>query len=175
MGRFISITIICFGLFFLLRSSVYAWQDCPFGKINDPYPGSCNNYVDTNADKICDHSQPAPNTSLAEISPKTEKFLLLFVPSSLYFISWFLVFRTGLKKRFPFLNQKSFTFFWNSALLVSFILTGTTGLITFLAGPSITLTRWHNQTGLVMLIIALFHFLRRLSYYQTYLKSLKQD
>jgi hypothetical protein len=40
--------------------SVYAWDDCPFGKVNDPYPGECGRYVDTDGDDICDRSQPAP-------------------------------------------------------------------------------------------------------------------
>ncbi|MGB9874710.1 MAG: hypothetical protein ACPLOU_01090, partial [bacterium] len=39
---------------------VLAWDDCPFGLVNDPYPGSCPRYIDTNNDGICDHSQSAP-------------------------------------------------------------------------------------------------------------------
>jgi len=31
--------------------------DCPFGKINDEFPGDCGRYVDSDNDKICDHSQ----------------------------------------------------------------------------------------------------------------------
>ena len=31
--------------------------DCPFGMINDSYPGSCGRYVDRNNDDICDLSQ----------------------------------------------------------------------------------------------------------------------
>lgn len=31
--------------------------DCPFGKINCEFPGECGWYIDTNQDKICDHSQ----------------------------------------------------------------------------------------------------------------------
>ncbi len=32
-------------------------QDCPKGLINDPYPGECGRYADTNNDGYCDHSQ----------------------------------------------------------------------------------------------------------------------
>ncbi|MEA3308639.1 MAG: hypothetical protein U9Q70_03890 [Chloroflexota bacterium] len=32
--------------------------DCPFGLVNDPYPGECGRYVDQNENGICDHSEP---------------------------------------------------------------------------------------------------------------------
>lgn len=31
---------------------------CPFGKVNDPYPGNCGRYVDANENGICDLSEP---------------------------------------------------------------------------------------------------------------------
>jgi hypothetical protein len=37
-----------------------AWLDCPFENINDPYPGLCNRYTDTDGNEICDHSEPQP-------------------------------------------------------------------------------------------------------------------
>ncbi len=40
--------------------SVYAWDDCPKGLVDDPYPGECARYIDTDGDDICDHSQLAP-------------------------------------------------------------------------------------------------------------------
>jgi len=36
------------------------WNSCPFGLENDPYPGECGRYIDTNQDNICDLSQPKP-------------------------------------------------------------------------------------------------------------------
>ncbi len=30
---------------------------------NDPYPGECGRYIDTNQDSICDLSKPIPNDS----------------------------------------------------------------------------------------------------------------
>jgi hypothetical protein len=36
---------------------------CPFGLINDPYPGQCNLYVDSRGDGICDLSQPMEDGS----------------------------------------------------------------------------------------------------------------
>ena len=31
---------------------------CPFGQVNDPYPGQCKRYVDTNDNGVCDLSEP---------------------------------------------------------------------------------------------------------------------
>ena len=31
---------------------------CPFGEVNDPYPGNCGRYVDVNENGICDLSEP---------------------------------------------------------------------------------------------------------------------
>ena len=31
---------------------------CPFGRVNDPYPGQCKRYVDANDNGICDLSEP---------------------------------------------------------------------------------------------------------------------
>ncbi len=36
------------------------WNSCPRGEVNDPYPGDCHDYIDTNKDGICDRSQPEP-------------------------------------------------------------------------------------------------------------------
>ncbi|GEM_PF-6816646 len=44
----------------LLVALAFAWEDCPFGLVNDTFPGQCGRYVDTNNDGICDHSQAAP-------------------------------------------------------------------------------------------------------------------
>lgn len=40
--------------------STLAWDDCPKGLVDAPYPGECDKYIDTDGDGICDHSQPAP-------------------------------------------------------------------------------------------------------------------
>ncbi|NLT36483.1 MAG: hypothetical protein GXX83_11380 [Gaiellales bacterium] len=40
-----------------------AWGSCRKGLVNDPYPGRCHDYSDTNGDDICDLSQPDPAAS----------------------------------------------------------------------------------------------------------------
>jgi hypothetical protein len=51
-------------------SDALAWEDCPKGLVNDPYPGRCGRYVDTNGDQICDLSQPKPaSTTTTTLAP----------------------------------------------------------------------------------------------------------
>jgi hypothetical protein len=54
------IFVLMASLLILIPVNVYAWEDCPFGEVNDEYPGNCARYVDTDEDGICDLSQPAP-------------------------------------------------------------------------------------------------------------------
>lgn len=42
-------------------SSVGVWDSCPFGLVDDPYPGECSRYVDSDGDSLCDRSQSAPS------------------------------------------------------------------------------------------------------------------
>ena len=54
------------GKLFILVLSVFtpltslAWNDCPYNETNCTSPGLCSDYIDTDNDGICDHSQPAP-------------------------------------------------------------------------------------------------------------------
>jgi hypothetical protein len=45
-----------------------AWDNCPKGLTDDPYPGECSRYVDSNDDGICDLSQSDPSESSSAIS-----------------------------------------------------------------------------------------------------------
>ena len=36
------------------------WDDCPYGEIDEEFPGTCGKYIDTNSDDLCDHSQTNP-------------------------------------------------------------------------------------------------------------------
>ncbi len=44
----------------LAQAASSIWNSCPKGKVNCAYPGDCKSYIDTNNDRICDYSQPAP-------------------------------------------------------------------------------------------------------------------
>jgi hypothetical protein len=38
---------------------------CPFGLVDDPYPGRCRRYRDSNGDGICDYSVPGSGNNVA--------------------------------------------------------------------------------------------------------------
>jgi Domain of unknown function (DUF4405) len=40
---------------------------CPFGLVDDPYPGRCRRYVDSNGDGICDYSVPGSGSNLSTV------------------------------------------------------------------------------------------------------------
>ena len=42
---------------------------CPYGLVNDPYPGECRQYVDDNGNGICDLSEPELVASGAVVAP----------------------------------------------------------------------------------------------------------
>ncbi len=56
----ITLLTLIFVLVAFSSISIYAWDNCPFGLKDDPYPGECKRYIDTDGDGICDLSQPAP-------------------------------------------------------------------------------------------------------------------
>ena len=41
---------------------------CPYGMINDPYPGQCTRYIDINGDSICDLSQATAAVTTTDTS-----------------------------------------------------------------------------------------------------------
>ena len=46
---------------------------CPFGVVNDPYPGRCRRYVDQDGDGICDLSEPGSGLNAPEGTAGTEE------------------------------------------------------------------------------------------------------
>lgn len=58
--KYITLLTIIFILVVFNSISIYAWDNCPFDLKDDPYPGECKRYIDTDGDGICDLSQPAP-------------------------------------------------------------------------------------------------------------------
>jgi hypothetical protein len=47
------------------------WNSCVRNRVNCPYPGACNSYIDTNKDRICDRSQSAPLATTSATPVKT--------------------------------------------------------------------------------------------------------
>ncbi|MBR9679415.1 MAG: hypothetical protein GON13_04065 [Nanoarchaeota archaeon] len=167
-------------LLLLLPSLVFAWEDCPFGLVNDTYPGECGRYVDTNDDSICDHSQVEPliqndalliQGSAVNVFSINEKYPFIIITvllSIAYFIS--------LKIKMVSLPVKRK--FWNVLLLVTFLVSAGLGVllvlnINFGWGWYVgDLLFWHVNFGIAMTIISIFHVLWHRNYYFQMIKSI---
>ncbi|MBL7078117.1 hypothetical protein ISS42_00470 [Candidatus Shapirobacteria bacterium] len=134
---------------------VLAWLDCPFERTNDPYPGLCDLYLDTNQNQICDHSE-AGSSSV---------FWWLFLPAAAYFIYWYLVNKTSLRRKRGFLSLVGFKYFWNLVLLLLFIPAGLFGLLWALGVKTELILSWHNNLGIVFVVISLLHIFGHLAYF----------
>lgn len=159
-------------------AKAFAWLDCPYGEINDPYPGLCELYVDTNNNQICDHSESTPQDSQTKaLQTRTQQrsfeisLWYLFLTASFYFLHWFAANKTKLKRKKGFLSPVGFKYFWNLILLATFIPVGISGLLLGLGVKNQSLLYWHNNLGSTFTIIALFHLINHFNYY---LKPLKQ-
>ncbi|NYB51809.1 MAG: DUF4405 domain-containing protein [Methanobacteriaceae archaeon] len=165
--------------------AVYAWNDCPYGLLNDPFPGQCPRYVDTNHDNICDHSQSpgskSTNTSSSIVSKgnvengsnrsfskinkahsiSNENYYLLPLTTTLtiiYLISYLLYLEKRLKRRIYYK-------IWNIILILSFLVTGVTGLLMVIfinygiqSSWNLTIDFWHAEFAIIMAFSTLFHF-----------------
>src|SRR4030043_751409 len=70
--KYITLSTIIFILIAFSSISIYAWDNCPYGLEDDPYPGECKRYIDTDSDGICDRSQPTPENRDTSISLNEE-------------------------------------------------------------------------------------------------------
>ena len=186
--------------FFLILLSAPAdalWDDCPFGKVNDTYPGDCSRYIDTDKDGICDHSQPAPNernsnleeeveltqgsenpATISADTPSYTDFLVSrynFIPLSFALITLIIFSEIAAKK--GIIEPMTIKYLWNAVLALSFF-------TCFLASlPSIfpALNFFpkhlfvHVEAGLVMAWITLYHIWGRRHFYtKCFPKKLKK-
>ncbi len=163
--------------------AVYAWNDCPYGLLDDPFPGQCPRYLDSNQNQVCDHSEspsstiqnnssttsPATNTSLNSNlssdtleanSPPTESYNLIPLAVTtliLYLISYLLYLES-------YLQRKVFYTIWKYVLLASFALAGATGLILVVfinygihSSWNLTIDFWHAEFAIIMAVSIFLH------------------
>ena len=138
-----------------------AWFDCPYGRINDPFPGQCELYTDTSSDQICDRSQPEGGVGDMKSFVLWTSFIILAV----YFVHWYLVNQTKLSKKFKFLKPALFRYFWNLVLLLSFIPVAISGLLWALGVTNFDFSFWHIRLGIVFTLVTTLHLLGRLGYF----------
>jgi len=179
--------LITLGLFLVLTmlniSTVSAWDNCPFGEINDAYPGICGRYIDTDNDGICDLSQPNPenrveqkeelesgNTSI-QIESKVGRIDYFFIPITLLLVVLYL---TSLilskKKKIKAVQHKKI---WNFLLLATFLVSGILGILLVLkVSYGIEIPNYSNalffhvEFGIAMTFISIFHILWHWKYFR---------
>jgi hypothetical protein len=167
-----------------------AWNDCPFGLINNPAPGSCWRFIDTDQDGFCDHSQPAPDkrgqvlseNDIEKAGSQVQKkkvgyefFSVLIILSFLYFVSLMLAKR----KIISLVTHRKI---WNILLLVTFLISGISGLILVIninynldIALFFNLLYCHVETGIAMMIIAIFHIGWHWQYFARIFQFKKKD
>lgn len=168
-----------------LNPSVSAWDDCPFGYEDEPYPGTCWRYVDENNDGICDHSQSEPTgetkdesaegNSYSKNKQESTRFPVLLIVSFIIILILIIVLKY-LVKRKKISNSKEKIIF-NILLLIFFIPSAITGLLLLLITNmrilielGQNLTQLHNISSLFFMWISGYHIIWHTKYY---LKSVK--
>lgn len=187
--KYIILPTIIFILVAFSSISIYAWDNCPFGLEDDPYPGECKRYIDTDGDGICDRSQPAPEDRDTNViltvsdSPSSERkslpdynFLeIFFITMLIYFSGKFL----ARKLEISLCKEKKF---WNLFLLISFIGSAGTGMILvfirdydWFRSINFNFLFWHVEFSIVMTLLGIFHALWHLKYYLSIFIKKKKD
>ncbi len=136
---------------------------CPRGLINDPYPGSCSQYVDVNQDQLCDLSQVTTSDSspppVTDSVPPSMSFdytliILFFIPIFIYFFT------------------SKFKLFWNVILLITFIPTVISSLFYVFNIFNPTINQLHLYFGTAFLSISFCHVIWHLPYWQGIIKKI---
>ena len=175
------------GLFLILTmlniSTVIAWDNCPFGEINDTYPGNCGRYIDTDSDGICDLSQPAPEDRVEQkegieggnLSIKMEsggrRIDYFFIPITLLLVVLYLIsLILSKKKKIKAVQHRKI---WNLLLLVTFLVSGILGILLVLKVsfgieiPSYSAALFfHVEFGIAMTFISIFHIFWHWKYFR---------
>jgi hypothetical protein len=174
----------------LISINALAWDDCPFGFEDEPYPGTCWRYVDINNDGICDHSQSEsvvlnPESSAQQesqsgknVSSNTNNrnYILITIISFLSIIIGAVLGKILVRRKI--ISKIKEKLFWNILLLIFFIHSGVTGIIilflrdlTFLIEYGTTFSQLHNISSLFFMWISAYHIIWHTSYYMKCLKK----
>ncbi|MFC2162623.1 hypothetical protein ACFLRF_02995 [Candidatus Altiarchaeota archaeon] len=158
--------------------------DCPFGEVEDEFPGKCGLYTDKDCDEVCDRSEPttgeadprsrkddaslsqdsgigSPGPLLASIPSKA---IVIMTPSvrysfheiSLVMLVLFTVTEILVKKgKVRLLTAR---YFWNAVLALSFLACAAT-IIPYMYRWNVGFDYiwWHVEAGIVMIWICVYH------------------
>ncbi len=164
-----------------LPSLVFAWDDCPFGLVNDPYPGSCARYIDTNNDNICDHSQ----LKLGQLSdgdieitrPNYFFWPITIILILFYIIFFYLEYRSRYEngKFWQMFKKHNLIYFHNIILLLFFLLSALTGFasllkITLGSFANYNFSKAHIIFSIIMAEMCLVHIILHWKYFISKIK-----
>ena len=193
---FLTLTFLLILTTFLSANSALAWDDCPFGFEDEPFPGTCWRYVDTNGDGICDHSQSKPTNDKSEIKNQdqidlqgqtnngqnllenrnTRQVIVMIISFSITLIA--IILTKALVKK-ELLSKVKEKIIWNLLLLIFFLPSGITGIILvlmpiapFLREISLNFINLHSITSFFFMWISGYHIIWHTKYYVKGVKSL---
>jgi hypothetical protein len=173
--------IAIFVAIILILPIIFAEEVCRFGEIN--CTGKCGAYIDTNKDGLCDDSEiiaptanPLANNEVIEqnvlkIGSPYNFIIIVLVTVFLYLLSYFL-------SRFNKISYITHKKIWNIVLLISFLVCGILSILLVLRleygisfiGRAFELF-WHVESGIIFVIVSLFHMLWHFNYYKSYIKK----
>jgi len=152
-----------------LNETTVTWNDCPKGLVYDPYPGECGNYIDTDGDGYCDHSEPPPwerlstsgqsfNSAVSNPSKLERYNVIQLIALGVLLVILAEVVERKFSKRFA-------RYWWNVILLIIAVPSALIGLLLlFLDFRTIRdydLLFWHVEFSIVASVLCLHHLLKR--------------
>ena len=137
----------------------------------------CGRYTDTDNDNICDLSQSPPESRVKMQEEKNSStksnsgINYYFLPiAGILFIIYSITLALSRKKKIKLASHRKI---WNFILLITFLISGTFGLIlAIILSYGIRLDFysdllfWHVEMGISMAIISIFHILWHLKYFK---------
>jgi len=166
----------------LLSAEGSCATSCPYGLVNDPYPGQCPRYTDLNGDGFCDFSQTldsvaanndtgtqADNVQDGNVTTHTiedrggaDHIDYHIIPVSLIILGLYLFTYYLFKK--GYIKRSKHKRLWNLLLTFGYLGTGFTGFLliffiklgirTALKQP---VTYWHAEMAILMVVATFLH------------------
>lgn len=165
-----------------------AWDDCPFGLKDEPYPGSCWRYVDENKDGICDLSQSEPteeskeekaqsNNSIIQKQENQSKFPIMLIISFVIIVLLIIILKILVNKKIITSAKEKIVL--NILLLIFFVPSAITGTVLLLMSNMDIFrelgqnsTQIHNITSLFFMWISGYHIIWHTKYYVKGIRNL---
>ena len=133
--------------------------------MNDPYPGECKNYIDTDGDGICDHSEPPPWERYSAVNsnnPKSAVEKRYYIPQ-LLLISLLIVALGEISERK--IGKRFARYWWNILLLIFASISAIVGFLLIFADiqtiKDFNLIFWHVEFSIVASVLCLYHIVKR--------------